>query len=129
ASYMAAPQVATPSEHAASPPGPHAKPDIDFILSGKENVKSDFQEHVEWAFRYRNNTPRTITGVKGTLVFLDAFGDVITRVGLKLEDRLSPGAETAGRGSYPVNSFVHADQRLASIEVANLRTRLEVEII
>lgn len=125
-----------------APAGPGAQPpaakkaEVSLVLLAKDYEPSDihasppqFRDYITFKYRYKNETERTITGCKGTVVFSDRFGDVIMRVGSKMEDTLKPGESVEVGRQIEFNQFKNDHVRLRDVELKDLRARLDVETV
>lgn len=68
-----------------------------------------------------NNTTEALSGVKGTVVLSDMFGDPIKRIGLTNDTQIDPGKTYIYSGTMDYNQFQAADKKLAASDTAKMK--------
>jgi hypothetical protein len=69
----------------------------------------------------KNNTDKDMSGVKGTVVFADMFGDVIKQMGVAVDSEIPAGKHITWSGSFGYNQFMDADKKLRATAFEKLK--------
>lgn len=77
---------------------------------------------------FKNNTPNAVTGISGTMVFGDIFGNELKRVGIAYDDGLDANATITYTCSVEYNQFIDDDTRLAQTNLEKLKYRWEPSV-
>jgi hypothetical protein len=93
----------------------------------KDIYNGDFDDDIAVTTQYHNLSPKTISGVKGTLSFYDQFGSRITGFRIEYQKDLRPGAVIAVPEYYKYNQFREQDQKLRATPLAKLKVVWEPE--
>ena len=105
---------------------------LTVALTGKKVVPQDmearrYHDTIAITVAFQNKSAKSLTGVKGQLVFKDIFGDTIKSAGLKVDDEIGAGKTYVWNGSMEINQFMSSDTKLAGIPQEKLKTVWEPE--
>ena len=99
---------------------------INFI---KANYRQGtYQDSFAIRIVLKNNADKGMSGVKGTVVFADMFGDEIKRVTLSVDDPIPTGEQVTWSGSLDYNQFMAEDTKLRSTELSKMKISWEPEV-
>ena len=73
----------------------------------------------------QNNTDKTMSGVKGTIVFSDMFNDEIQRVDLSIDTPIPAGRTHRQEADLKYNQFNDEDKKLANTELSKMKISWE----
>ena len=89
-----------------------------------------YSDYITFEFAFENRGEEDIRGFRGTVHFLDLFGETILELGLSVDEPLATGERRVDRGKVlEYNQFRDAHQRLRTTEFENLRVRWVPETI
>lgn len=91
----------------------------------KDYEAQRFSDTIEIVVALQNMSAKTLSGVKGDLVFKDIFGDLIKSAGLKVDSEILVGQTLFWNGSLDINQFVPADVKLAQTAQDKLKVSWE----
>lgn len=107
---------------------------VAVALVSKTYEESNFREgtyedtiHLEIAIE--NKTDKAIAGVKGTAVFRDMFGDIITRSNVAITHDIPPNAKYLWQASKHYNQFEQSDKTLRSTPTEKIKFEFEPDTI
>ena len=112
-------------------PTEESPPEIDSMfevkLTGKHVFEANYSDHLGFNLLLTNHTEKDIKAVQGVLIFTDLFDSEITQIRITVE-RNVPAGQTIKNNDYSMelNKFKSEDQRLRTIDIKNLKMRLEV---
>jgi len=89
----------------------------------------EYQEYNTFKFAIKNSGEKAIRGFKGGLVVNDLFGDRISKLEIKYDDKLDPGKDKIISSSYSYNQFMDNDSKLRFTPLEKLKFSWEPEII
>lgn len=76
-----------------------------------------------------NKGAKDITGIKGTVHFIDVFDNDIGQISFGYDDGLKAGATTTWTGSRDYNQFMAEHKAIANLEKGKYTSRFEPEMI
>lgn len=89
-----------------------------------------YEDYITFEFVYENRGEVDIRGFRGTMHFMDLFGETIMELGLTVDDPLPAGERRVDRDKIlEYNQFRDPHRRLRSTEFENLRARWVPETI
>lgn len=86
-----------------------------------------YQDGFSISIALQNNTEKDMSGVKGTVVFADMFGDDIKRVGLSVDDTIAAGQSIRWDGNLGFNQFMDEDVKLRNTALGKMKISWEPE--
>lgn len=113
--------TALPTATPSSTSTPLPTPPITVDLVSKEFVVGYYEDGINIGLRITNQTTKDIRGFKGIIHFSDLFGSRILSVGLTFEDEIKAGQSVAEQRGVSYNPYSKEDNRLADIELKDLR--------
>jgi len=78
---------------------------------------------------FQNKTPREIAGVKGTLIFIDMFGEAVGRISFAYDKGIKPGESIQWIASRELNQFDEGDKAMARLEDGKYKTKFEPDAV
>src|SRR5690606_35998332 len=78
--------------------------------------KADYQTYQVIELGFKNNGAKDISGMKGTVYFIDMFDKEIGSIGFSYTDGLKAGATSKWSGSRHYNQFIEEHRALAGLE-------------
>jgi len=94
---------------------------IELKLHPKNYEQKQYSDYFSIRVAFKNNSADALSGVKGTVVFRDMFGDVIKRIGLTDDNQIDPGVNYVYAGTMDYNQFQSEDKKLAAADAAKLQ--------
>lgn len=91
--------------------------------------EADYQSYITFQMVSKNNGEKALSGFKGRIRVTDMFGDLISRLEIKEDDPLAPGAERVFRTAYGYNQFMDRDTKLRFTSYEKMKFVWEPEII
>lgn len=98
---------------------------IELKLNPKDYANKQYSDYFSISVAFKNNTAEALSGVKGTVVLKDIFGDVIKRITLSDDTQIDPGQNYIYSGTMDYNQFQAADKKLASANFSKLQFEWE----
>lgn len=98
------------------------------LLNKKREIVGGFDRLV-LLLRIANKTPKGIRGMKGSLEFLDIFGDSICAVRFKIDDVMEAGAVRTDEFGFDFNKFIERHRNLLTTGMNSLTMRWKPEMI
>jgi hypothetical protein len=98
---------------------------IELKLNPKDYANKRYSDYFSISVAFKNNTAEALSGVKGTVVLKDIFGDVIKRISLSDDNQIDPGQDYIYSGTMDYNQFQAADKKLASANFSKLQFEWE----
>jgi hypothetical protein len=95
----------------------------------KSFSEGDYESYVNFRFVVKNNGDKAVAGFKGHVKTTDMFGDMISRLQIKEDDPLQPGAERVVSSSYGYNKYIDRDTKLRFTEFTKMKFVWEPELI
>lgn len=89
----------------------------------------DVKDYVKFTIEFDNRGSKDITGLKGIANFKDKFGDTISNLPIKIEQKISAGKKVTVVLSKDFNQFVDEDRRLASIDASSVQFSISPDVI
>ena len=89
----------------------------------------DFQDQIQFEFRFTSRLDKPVRAFTGVVVLQDLFERDIIRVTLTVEEPLRPGGTVTWEGGINYNQFMGSHQRLRSIAQSDLVTNFELEMV
>lgn len=89
----------------------------------------DVENYINFAFEFQNKGTKPITGIKGTAVFRDRFGDKIAELPLKVEESMPAGKNVTVKLQKRYNQFRAEDQQLVGLDPASTSFILAPEVV
>jgi hypothetical protein len=94
---------------------------IELKLNPKDYANKRYSDYFSIRVAFKNNSTEALSGVKGTVVLRDMFGDVIKRIGLTDDNQIDPGMNYVYAGTMDFNQFQSEDKKLAAADAAKLQ--------
>ncbi|GAA0680658.1 hypothetical protein GCM10009429_00730 [Dyella marensis] len=88
-----------------------------------------YEDTIQLEIAIENKTDKAIAGVKGTAVFRDMFGDIITRSNVAITHDIQPGAKYLWQASKHYNQFEQSDKTLRSTPTEKIKFEFEPDTI
>lgn len=89
---------------------------------GSDLEAGRYEDFITLTFAYQNKGTKAIRAFRGSVIFLDVFGDTIYSAGLKVDDPLGPGQTRRESGrTIKYNQFMATHQRLRNTELSNMK--------
>ncbi|VVO75066.1 hypothetical protein [Pseudomonas fluorescens] len=98
---------------------------IELELSPKDYAQKRYSDYFSIRVAFKNNTTDALSGIKGTVVLKDIFGDVIKRITLSDDSQIDPGQNYIYNGTMDYNQFQASDKKLASANFAKMQFEWE----
>jgi hypothetical protein len=89
----------------------------------------DVENYINFAFEFQNKGTKGITGVKGSAIFKDRFGDKIAELPLKVEENMPAGKNVTVKLQKRYNQFRAEDQQLAAVDPSSTSFVLAPEVV
>lgn len=89
----------------------------------------DVENRLELAIELVNKGQKEISGIKGMFVFFDQFGDKISELPFKFEQKIPPNSTSKLELSKRFNQFDAEDKRLAGINPTTTRFEMAAEVV
>lgn len=90
-------------------------------LNPADYKNKQYSEYFSIEIALHNNTAEALSGVKGTVVLSDMFGDPIKRIGLTNDIQIDPGQTYIYSGTMDYNQFQAADKKLAASDTEKMK--------
>lgn len=90
--------------------------EISFIESNFRQKR--YSDELRFAIEIKNSGAKQISGVQGSFVFRDSFGDSVAKLSFKSEMDIPPGREYHGVLSKDYNQFIESDKALRSFDLS-----------
>ena len=100
-----------------------------FDVTDKGFSSVDYQDNIEFTFKFTNTTSKDITGIKGVITFSDFFGDPINTVKLSYDEGIKAGESKLYRASVDYNQFIDEDVKLRQTDLSKLKYRFDLSTI
>lgn len=91
--------------------------------------KESFQTNQIIRLGFKNNGTKDISGIKGTMHFIDMFDKEIGSIGFSFTDGIKAGATAKWSGSRHYNQFIDEHRALAGVEEGKYTTRFKPTMI
>lgn len=98
---------------------------VELKLNPKNYENKHYSEYFTIRIAFKNNASEALSGVKGTVILRDMFGDVIKRIGLTDDTQINPGTSYIYNGTIDYNQFKAEDNKLASADPSKLQFEWE----
>lgn len=98
---------------------------IELKLNPKDYANKQYSDYFSISVAFKNNTTEALSGVKGTVVLKDIFGDVIKRISLSDDNQIDPGQNYIYSGTMDYNQFQASDKKLASANFSKMQFEWE----
>lgn len=98
---------------------------VELKLNPKDYENKHYSEYFTIRVAFKNNSTEALSGIKGTVVIRDMFGEVIKRIRLTNDTQIDPGASYIYNGTMDYNQFQAMDNKLASSDAAKLQFEWE----
>jgi hypothetical protein len=107
---------------------------VAIALVSKSYEASDFSagvydDTIQLNIAFENKTDKVISGIKGTAVFKNIFGDVITRSNLTMTEEIGAHSKYMWHGSKKYNQFESSDQTLRNTPLEKIKFEFEPDAI
>lgn len=102
---------------------------VSMEITKKAFTERGYQEFNEFTLKLTNNTEKDITGVKGTITFMDLFGDTIDGANLSYDEGIKVGESKLYLAGIDYNQFIDESIELRQIDLENLKYEWEVNTI
>jgi len=89
----------------------------------------DYQDYNTMKFSYENRSGKDIRGFKGTIIYKDLFGDVITGLRLKEDRTIKAGQTVQVSKQVDYNQFMDKDKKLREASLDNMKVTWEPDVI
>lgn len=101
---------------------------VTVSLISKKELPRDYElrrysEEQEFRIAVKNTSEKAISGVAGTLEFIDVFDKVVGAVSFKITESLAPGGGTIWTGSRDYNQFLAEHRAVWNLEEGKYKTR------
>ncbi len=101
---------------------------VTVSLISKRELPSNYElrrysEAQEFKIAVKNTSEKAISGVSGTLEFIDIFDKVVGTVSFKISENLAPGGGTVWTGSRDYNQFIAEHRAVWNLEEGKYKTR------
>jgi len=93
------------------------------------NYANDFRDWISFTFLFTNNLEQRIRAAKGSVVFMDLFGEEWWNIGLTLNDPIEPGETISWIGQIDYNGFIDAHKTARRSDPKGIQIRYDVEQI
>ncbi|WP_231742594.1 hypothetical protein [Stieleria varia] len=105
---------------------------IKVELVGKSLIPENYdleiyEDRIEFELRFHNISGDNIRAVKGDLVFSDLFDAEIFRIGITMNDPITPGKFATWSGGFPYNQFDREHAHFAGFKSEDLQLHLDNE--
>lgn len=94
---------------------------LELKLNPVDYKNKQYSEYFSIKIALHNNTTEALSGVKGTVVFNDMFGEEIKRIGLTNDSQIDAGQTYIYSGTMDFNQFQAADKKLAAADTAKMK--------
>lgn len=103
---------------------------VTVTLVSKKIVERGYDEKIAVVFGYKNNTSKDISGVKGTIVVKDLFGDDISSFQVSNDDAIKANESSTWNGERSITfSFSNRDRKLVELSDDKYTVTWEPHII
>ena len=92
-------------------------------------MESEYTKNIIMEFGFKNKGQNDISGIKGSITFIDIFGKEVYSMSFGYDDGLKAGASVTWKGSHHYNQFLESDVILANLEEGKYTTRFNPEMI
>ncbi|MCG8453461.1 MAG: hypothetical protein MI717_09805 [Spirochaetales bacterium] len=101
---------------------------IDFFESNRDNdYANDFSDWISFVFLFTNNHNQTIRAAKGSVVFMDLFGDEWWKIGLTLNDPIGKNEAITWEGMIDYNGYIDAHKTAKRSDPSGIQVRFDIE--
>lgn len=90
------------------------------------NWENDYKDWISMKFQFTNNLDKTIRAAKGSIVFMDLFGDEWWSVGLSVNNPIPSNESLIWEGSINYNSFDAGRQEAKYKKPSDVLVRFDV---
>lgn len=90
------------------------------------NYANDYQDWISFTFTFTNSTEKAIQAAKGTIVFMDVFGEEWWRIGLTLNESINPGEAISWSGQINYDGYNDSHQTAKYMDAADVTMRYDV---
>lgn len=94
---------------------------LELKLNPIDYKNKQYSEYFSIEIALHNNTAEALSGVKGTVVLSDMFGEPIKRIGLTNDSQIDPGKTYIYSGTMDYNQFQAADKKLATSDTSKMK--------
>ncbi|WP_095143153.1 hypothetical protein [Pseudomonas sp. Irchel s3b6] len=94
---------------------------LELKLNPVDYKNKQYSEYFSIEIALHNNTTEALSGIKGTVVLSDMFGEVIKKIGLTNDSQIDPGKTYIYSGTMDYNQFQAADKKLAAADTAKMK--------
>lgn len=107
---------------------------VTVVLVSKEQVPADpkagrYSAQQRFAIGVTNRSAKTISGVSGTLRFLDRFDVEVGAVSFRMVEEIRPGFDETWNGVRDYNQFIKAHKAVWDLSEGEYTTRFEPDVI
>jgi hypothetical protein len=104
---------------------------VTVAVVAKKTVEMDISERiyadsVNLQIAMENKSGKTVTGVRGKLIFADSFGRTVKEVPVTSEETMPPGKSSVGTVAHRINKFRDEDRAFAQMDLAKSKVTWEV---
>lgn len=103
--------------------------EVGFKVLEKDFADKDFGDEMTFTFLLTNNTTKDISGVKGTIVFHDIFGDEITSLSYSYDKGIEANETITDARTVDYNQFSSSDEKLRNTPLDKLTYDWKVDTI
>lgn len=86
---------------------------------------NQYSDRITFSLEFANGTGSVVRALKGSLVFKDLFDAEIFRIGLTVNNRITPGDTVKWDGGFEYNQFLDEHQHFLQFEAKDLKVSLE----
>lgn len=103
-------------------------------LLEKRELPSDpragrFSRYQEFSIGAQNNSQKVISGVSGTLTFIDVFDKEVGQINFGISERIEPGKSTVWTGGRDYNQFADDQKAVWNLQEGKYKTRFIPEMV
>ena len=94
--------------------------------NASNDYANDYSDWISFTFMFKNNFEKPIRAAKGTIVFMDVFGEQWWSIGLTLNDPIEPGKQISWIGQIDYNGFIDSHKIARRTDPADVKVRYDV---
>lgn len=94
--------------------------------NASNNYANHYSDWISFTFLFTNNLEKTIRAAKGTIAFMDIFGEEWWTIGLTLNDPIKPGETIEWSGQIDYNGFINSHKIAIKTDPADVMLRYDV---
>lgn len=98
---------------------------VELKLNPKNYDRRQYSDYFTIRVAFKNNSAEALSGIKGTVILKDMFGEVIKRVRLSDDTQIDGGQNYIYDGTLKFNQFEASDTKLASSNTEKLQFEWE----